>query len=118
ALSAMAEICTRQQKWEDLVEVIERQVAVAPTDKDQIVLYKQLGRVWSEKLGRERSALDAWLCADRLDSEDYETLVALSELYRSTQSWDELSQTLRRIIEVGQDHNQIDEDRVIELYAE
>ncbi|MCH6580813.1 MAG: hypothetical protein IH802_10700, partial [Nitrospinae bacterium] len=49
----------------------------------QIVLYKRLGRVWAEKLERERQALDAWLCADELDRNDLETLGALSHLYRA-----------------------------------
>jgi len=118
ALSAMGELHVRRGRWEDLVEVIERQVAVATDDRQQIALYKQLGRVWAEKLGRERSALDAWLLADRLDPSDLEILGALGDLYRSTQSWDELSQTIRRVIEVGQEQNQLDEDKVIELYAE
>ncbi len=118
ALSAVGELHTRRERWEDLVEVIERQVAVAGDEKQQIALYKHLGRVWAEKLGRERSALDAWLLADRLDPEDLEILRALSDLYRATQSWDELTQTIRRIIEVGQEQNKIDEDKVIELYAE
>src|SRR4029079_15089431 len=41
-----------------------------------------------------------------------------ARLYRSTQSWDELSQTLRRIIEVGQMTDAIDENETIELYAQ
>jgi tetratricopeptide (TPR) repeat protein len=118
ALSALADLHVRGQKWEELVEIIERQVRVAQSDQDQIALYKRLGRVWSEKLGRERAALDAWMAADQLDENDLETLRALADLYRSTQSWDELSQTLRRIIEVGQRQGAIDEDHVIELYAE
>src|SRR6185369_13838021 len=106
-----------QGKWEELIEIIERQIAVAP-DAEQIPLYKHLGRVWEEKLGRERNALDAWLAADRLDGNDLETLRSLARLYRSTQSWDELSQTLRRIIEVGQMSDAIDENETIELYAQ
>ena len=118
ALAAMADLHQRRGKYEELVEVLERQVAVAPTDAEQIALYKRLGGVWAGHLGKDTSALDAWLCADRLDPSDFETLTALAGLYRSTQSWDELSQTLRRIIDVGQDQDKLTEDQVIELYAE
>jgi golgin subfamily B member 1 len=118
ALAALADLTERQGRWEELVELIERQVAVAPQESEQISLYKRMGRVWSDKLGRERNALDAWLAADRLDGNDLETLRSLAELYRSTQSWDELSQTLRRIIEVGNATGQINEDEIIELYAQ
>ncbi|NVB84939.1 MAG: tetratricopeptide repeat protein [Kofleriaceae bacterium] len=117
ALQALADLTTRQGKWEELVEIVERQIAVAP-DSEQIPLYKHLGRVWEEKLGRERNALDAWLAADRIDGNDLETLRSLARLYRSTQAWDELSQTIRRIIDVGQLSGQIGEDETIELYAQ
>jgi tetratricopeptide (TPR) repeat protein len=118
ALQALGELCTRRERWEELVEIIERQIAATQGDADQIRLYKQLGRVWEDKLARERNALDAWLAADRLDGHDLETLRSLARLYRSTQSWDELSQTLRRIIEVGQTTDAIDENETIELYAQ
>ena len=39
-------------------------------------------------------------------------------LYQSTQSWDELSQTLTRIVHAGMDTGQITEDEMIELYAQ
>ena len=118
ALQALGELCTRRERWEELVEIIERQIAATQGDQEQIRLYKQLGRVWEDKLSRERNALDAWLAADRIDGHDLETLRSLARLYRSTQAWDELSQTLRRIIEVGQTADAIDESETIELYAQ
>ncbi|MGE5186228.1 MAG: tetratricopeptide repeat protein, partial [Acidobacteriota bacterium] len=118
ALQALADLTARREKWEELVEIIERQIAVAPGDQDQIRLYKQLGKTWEEKLGRERNALDAWLAADRIDGNDLETLRSLARLYRSTQAWDELSQTIRRIIDVGQLAGSVDEHETIELYAQ
>ena len=117
-LQALAELSERRGRWEELVEIIERQVAVSQNDQDQIRLYKQLGKVWEHKLQRERNALDAWLAADRLDGNDLETLRALVNLYRSTQSWEELSQTLRRVIDVGNLTGQISESETIELYAQ
>jgi golgin subfamily B member 1 len=118
ALQALSELCTRRERWEELVEIIERQVAVAQSDREQIALYKRLGWVWEEKIQRERNALDAWLAADRIDGQDLETLRALARLYRSTQAWEELSQTLQRIIEVGQLSDRISETETIELYAQ
>lgn len=118
ALQALSELCTRRERWDELVEIIDRQVAVAQSDAEQISLFKRQGRVWEDKLQRERAALDAWLAADRLDGQDLETLRALAQLYRSTQAWDELSQTLQRIIEVGQLVDGVSETETIELYAQ
>ncbi len=118
ALSALADLTTRGEKWEELVEIVERQIAVAQGHREQIALYKRLGDIWENKLSRERNALDAWLAADRLDSRDPETLQSLARLYRSTQAWDELSQTIRRILDVGQRNATVSESEVIELYAQ
>ncbi|MEO8551555.1 MAG: tetratricopeptide repeat protein, partial [Kofleriaceae bacterium] len=118
ALAVLADLTTRREKWEELVEIVERQIAVAPGDDEQVVLYKHLGKIWEEKLGRERNALDAWLASDRIDGNDLETLRSLARLYRSTQAWDELSQTIRRIIDVGGISGAVDENETIELYAQ
>src|SRR5258706_8108522 len=87
ALAALADLTTRREKWEELVEIVERQIAVAKSDEDQIVLYKHLGRIWEDKLGRERNALDAWLAADRIDGNGLQTLKSPARLYPSAQPW-------------------------------
>ena len=118
ALEAIAELYECREMWEELVETVERQVSVVESTSAQIVLYKRLGRVWADKLNRERNALDAWSCADALDPEDLETLRALAALYRSTQLWQELAQTLQRIVEIGEKTESIAEQDMIELYAQ
>ena len=66
ALSALGDLYARREMWDELVEVLEREVGVAESEEQQTRLFKRLGRVWSEKLGRERNALDAWLSASAL----------------------------------------------------
>jgi tetratricopeptide (TPR) repeat protein len=117
ALGALAELYARRQKWQELVEIIERQVQVAPTGREKIVFYKRLGRIWAEKLESDHNALDAWLRADDLDRRDLETLRALAHLYETLQSWEELSTVLGRIVDVGQEQEAITEEEMIALYA-
>jgi tetratricopeptide (TPR) repeat protein len=102
---------------EELVEILEQRIAAAPIE-EHAALYKQLGQVWEEQLGRDRNALDAWRAADRIDGDDLETLRSLARLYRSTQAWDELAHTLRRVIETGRARSAIGEDEIIELFAQ
>ncbi len=118
SLAALGELYARREMWEELVEVIERRVGVTETNEEQVSLYKMLGNIWNEKLGRERNSLDAWLLAYDLDPSDPETLQELASLYRATQSWEDLSRTLQRIIEVGQVNGQVSEDEFIELYSQ
>ena len=69
---------------------------------DKIPLYKRLGRIWGEKLARERNALESWQKVLELDPQDVEALRAIAANYRAPGAWEELSQTLRRLIQVGQ----------------
>ena len=100
----------------ELVASLERQIEEAP-DHARGALYKQLGQAW-EDIGRERNALAAWLAAEAIDGDDLETLRSLARLYRSTQAWHELSETLRRLVDLGQLDDLIDEQEAIELYAQ
>jgi tetratricopeptide (TPR) repeat protein len=95
-----------------LVDHLERQIADAP-EHARGALYKQLGKAWEES-GRERKALEAWLAADRYDGSDVETLRSLARLYHSAQAWHELSETIGRLIDVGQ----LGEQEMIELHAQ
>lgn len=118
SLAALGELYGRREMWEELVEVVERRVGVTDTNEGQVALYKMLGKIWNEKLGRERNSLDAWLLAYDLNPSDPETLQELAALYRATQSWDELSETLRRIIDVAQTSGELSEDEFIDLYSQ
>jgi tetratricopeptide (TPR) repeat protein len=118
ALATLGELYARSEKWDELIEVVERRVGVTEAVEDQVELYKMLGKIWNEKLGRERNSLDAWLLASELSPDDPETLRALASLYRATQSWEELSHTLQRIIEVAQLVGNITEEDLIELYSQ
>ncbi|MCG8418317.1 MAG: tetratricopeptide repeat protein [Proteobacteria bacterium] len=118
ALAALAELYGRRENWEELVEIVERQVEVSATPEEKVFFYKRLGRIWSDKLDRDGSALEAWLRADELAPHDLEILRTLSGLYQTNQAWEELSNTIRRIIGVGQASGGVSEDDMIELYAQ
>jgi golgin subfamily B member 1 len=118
ALAALTELYARRQMWQETVDVIERHVNVTDDPLEKIVLYKRLGGVWESRLGRERNALEAWLQAYALDPNDLETLQTLAHLYRATQSWEELSQTLRQILELAQVTSEVSEAEVVEYWAQ
>src|SRR5262249_2104358 len=78
ALSALADLYERHEDWRELVDVVQRQVLLRTDAADKVPLYKRLGRVWAEKIGRDRNALEAWLEAYNLAPDDLETLRALA----------------------------------------
>ena len=96
-------ICTRRRR----VEGADRGPGAAggrrpPEPTDKIPIYKRLGRIWGEKLWRERNALESWQKVLELDPQDVDALRAIADNYRSAGAWEELSQSLRRLIQVAQ----------------
>ncbi len=87
--------------------------------QEQIPLYQRLGRIWGEKLHRERNSLEAWQKVLEIDPTDVPALRALAAIYKSTQAWEELVETLHKLIDIGTAPGRdMDRDELIELYAE
>jgi golgin subfamily B member 1 len=101
ALNAIGNIYAAQQNWKDLVEILEREVAIADDDELRIRIYSDLGRIWYEKLERDRSALDSWERVLDIDPSNADALFNMVEIYRAGQQWHELVDSLHRAIEVG-----------------
>src|SRR5262249_55316602 len=103
--------------WKELTDSLERGVRIAQTDQQRIAIYKRLGRIWGEKLNKDRAALDSWLKAIELEPRDVEALRALATIYKNTQAWEELVETLHRLIEIGTSGD-MPEEELRELYAQ
>lgn len=116
ALAALADLYEAAEKWADLSEVLQRQVVIADQPEVQIAIYERLGRLYAERLGRERDAIDSYLNILSIDGASLPALWALAALYRQSQAWDELVDTLQRLIEIGL--TQLEEAELKALYAQ
>jgi tetratricopeptide (TPR) repeat protein len=101
ALWALADLYEAAEEWRDLVEVLQRQVHIVDEPEAQIRLYQRLGRIWGEKLSRDRNALESWQKVLEIDPGNLPALYAIADIYRNTQAWEELVETLHRLIEIG-----------------
>ena len=101
ALWALADLYETAEDYKELVDVLARQVPILTEGADQIRIYKRLGYIWGEKLNRDRNALENWQNVLAIDPGDQEALYAIANIYRNTQAWEELVQTLHRLIELG-----------------
>jgi tetratricopeptide (TPR) repeat protein len=101
ALSALGDIYARQENWRDLVEVLEREVSVADDDATRVAIYSDLGRVWSDKLQRNKNALESWERALDIDPSNVDALFAMATIQESSESYADLVETLHRIVDVG-----------------
>ncbi|MFL5304124.1 MAG: tetratricopeptide repeat protein [Polyangia bacterium] len=119
ALSGLADLHEMAGEWRELTEVLEKQVTATPDPERRIPIYKRLGRIWGEKLSRERNSLESWQKVLEIDPQDVDALRAIAANYRSAGAWEELSQALRRLIQVGQlGGSGIETDELKELFAQ
>lgn len=101
ALNSLGNIYALQENWTDLVDVLEREVAVANDDDMRIRIYADLGRIWYEKLQRDRNALESWERVLDIDPGNTEALYAIANIHRTAETYDELVNTLHRLVDAG-----------------
>jgi len=119
ALSGLADLHEMAEEWKELTEVLEKQVAATPDPDRRIPIFKRLGRIWGEKLNRERNSLESWQKVLEIDPQDVDALRAIAANYKSAGAWEELSQSLRRLIQVGQlGGSGIERDELKELFSQ
>ncbi|WP_232296588.1 tetratricopeptide repeat protein [Plesiocystis pacifica] len=102
ALSELAGLHEGAERWDELVEILERMVYVLEDPTERVDAYQRLGRTYGEKLERDRQALDAWINALDIDPENLETLETLKRLYEESQAWVELIDILGRMVQLPQ----------------
>jgi tetratricopeptide (TPR) repeat protein len=116
ALNALGNIYAVQEKWADLVDVLEREVAVTNDDQMRLNIYSDLGRIWYEKLHRDRNALESWERVLDLDPSNTDALFAMASIHRAAEANNDLVDTLHRIIDVGT--ATLSEQRIEDVYMQ
>jgi tetratricopeptide (TPR) repeat protein len=116
ALRALALLYTGQQNFRDLVDILEREAAVADTDEERIRSLMDLGRVWYERLERARSALESYERVLDIDPAYTPALLAIADIHRRASATQELVDTLHRTIDVGQ--AQLEDAALEQVYLE
>jgi tetratricopeptide (TPR) repeat protein len=101
ALNALGDIYAGQGNWRDLVDVLEREAAIADDDAFRIQVYSDLARVWYEKLERERNAIENWERVLDIDPGNTYALFSIAEIQRAGGQSRERADSLHRIIDVG-----------------
>ncbi len=101
ALNALGDIYAGQGNWRDLVDVLEREAAIAEDDAFRVQVYSDLARVWYEKLERERNAIENWERVLDIDPGNTYALFSIAEIQRAGGQSRERADTLHRIIDVG-----------------
>ncbi|MCA9698689.1 MAG: tetratricopeptide repeat protein, partial [Myxococcales bacterium] len=116
ALTELANLHEKAQRWDDLVSILERMVYVIEDPQERVDAFQRLGRTQGEKLENDIQALEAWISALDIDPENLETLETLKRLYEESQAWVELIDILSRMVQLP--HGVLAAERLRDLWAQ
>ncbi|MCP4601978.1 MAG: tetratricopeptide repeat protein [Proteobacteria bacterium] len=101
ALEALKRLLHAQSRWQDLIQVLEYEVAQAKEPEDRAMALFRMGRIYDERLGIRKKAIEALSeAAEVLPTEPLilEELIRLYE-YESGDDPKALIETLQRLVE-------------------
>ncbi len=111
SLSALEKLYAQTERWEQLVDVVQRLLKIATGVERKKEFYRTLGFTYGEYLGNEEKAIEGWQKVLDLDPKDRTALEALRAIYERNEEWENLVGILRRLIPL-----QTEQDAMLELY--
>lgn len=98
SLQALEKLLQRSEKWEDLLEVYEKQLASVEDDGQRAEIRLKIARLQDETLEQNDQAIESY--QQLMDDPDYAPLAqtALDRLYTKNERWSELGDILSQQI--------------------
>src|SRR5690606_26708258 len=87
SITALQEIYTRQEDWQNLLLAFEKELAVALGDVERADIYAKMARLGGEKLDDVEKAKELWREVLDVRGEDPEALAALGQIYAAQENW-------------------------------
>lgn len=104
AVAALERIYSKQERWQDLVDLLEDQANRAVDRGDgtsELTLLVQMGEILQEKLSDSIRATEIYERVLERDAEHTRALSALAKLYESEGDWDKVSEVLNKAASSG-----------------
>ncbi len=89
-LVALQDLYQRVERWEPLIDVLEKRVELADADDARLVLLRHIGRIFEEELQSIDDAIQTYRDVLSRFGAEAQTVADLKRLYRQTESWREL----------------------------
>ena len=106
SLEALDRIYASQERWQDLVDIIRREIPIVDSDEIRINLQMRLGAVLNEMLGDGDAAIKAYEEILNLDPGYWDALVSLEAIYHGREDWVSLDDIYDKEAAATMDDNQ------------
>jgi len=113
ALDSLARIYRDQERWEELLEIYDRQSRAIKDKKRLVPIFINMGLIWKDALGHPEMAVAAFEHALTLDPLCIPAIHAMQEVFKVTNDWTSLYEVLEKETGVVKDKG-----RLIALYQE
>lgn len=94
ALTSLGRIYHRAGRWDDLLELYERELELTPRGPDSTALLLKMGELCEHRIGRDDDALTHYRRAIEIDPTNQSALRALGRMLRERGQWEELVRIL------------------------
>ncbi|WP_394829493.1 hypothetical protein [Pendulispora albinea] len=116
ALAALANLYEKQGMWRDLVEVLERTLAIVPNEDDRLNILTRRARIFIDKLGRDDKAIADYQRILEIDRANLVALRSIATIWRRQQDANQLVLALHQI--VGRASHILDPEELKDVFRE
>ena len=103
ALTALAELYEASERWNDLIQVLDRQAEIATDPEAQIALHLRAADLWVERFGNLNQATRPLEQVIALQPDHDDALSRLKEIYTKKRKWAALFNVLGKEAELAAD---------------
>ncbi len=103
ALTALAELYEASGRWNELIQILDRQAEIAKGSDEQIALYLREADLWVERFGNLNQATEPLEQVIALQPDHAYALARLKEIYTKKRKWAALFNVLGKEAELAAD---------------
>jgi tetratricopeptide (TPR) repeat protein len=101
SLAGLKSLTREAEEWSELVRVLAREASVE-SGETQLACYREIARLWEEKLNKPLVSVDAWQKVLEFAPEDVEACAALVALCRAGKDWEGLLLHGQMLLKLGE----------------
>lgn len=103
AFEGMKNIYQKENRWEEMVKVLEEEIMLVADPDKKIILLTEMGKVLDENLGRKKAAVQCYEQVLSLKPDHLPVLEPLANYYVNESIWDKASQCLDKLMSLERD---------------
>ncbi|KPK53376.1 MAG: hypothetical protein AMJ63_06630 [Myxococcales bacterium SG8_38_1] len=103
AVTALSGLYQEAGRWNELIQVLERQAELASEPAEKVALYLRVAGLWIERFGNMNQATGALERVIQIQPDHSDALAELKDIYTKKRKWDSLFGVLAREAELCED---------------